>query len=115
MSITETQIDTEALKSYFLGLQDRITKTFGELDGKAFITDEWQKPADSKLQGYGRTCILAGGHILEKGGVGFSHVHGKQTPPSATHHRPELTGREFEAMGLLWYFILTILMHQLPI
>ena len=104
MSISETQIDTEALKNYFLGLQDRITQAFSELDGMAFVADEWQKPADSKLQGYGRTCILAGGNILEKAGVGFSHVHGKQMPPSATHHRPELAGRQFEAMGMSLVF-----------
>ena len=36
------------------------------LDGKAFIADEWYKPEDSKLKGYGRTCILDGGNILEK-------------------------------------------------
>ena len=33
------------------------------LDGKVFVADEWHKPEDSKLKGYGRTCILDGGNI----------------------------------------------------
>ena len=37
------------------------------VDGTAFVADEWHKPEDSKLKGYGRTCILDGGAILEKG------------------------------------------------
>ena len=30
----------------------------------------------------------------------FSHVQGKQLPPSASAHRPELAGRPWEAMGV---------------
>ena len=99
-----TQIDIDALKAYFLGLQERITTAMSALDGKAFTVDAWDKPEDSKLKGYGRTCILAGGNILEKGGVGFSHVRGDQMPPSASHHRPEVAGRSFEAMGVSLVF-----------
>jgi len=99
-SAEHTQINITALKDYFLGLQDRITSAMSALDGKVFIADAWEKPEDSKLKGYGRTCTLDGGNVLEKGGVGFSHVRGDQMPPSASHHRPELTGRSFEAMGV---------------
>lgn len=80
-----THIDIETLKAYFLGLQDRITSAVSALDGRAFLVDEWEKPEDSKLKGYGRTCILDGGAILEKGGVGFSHVRGDQMPPPLHH------------------------------
>jgi coproporphyrinogen III oxidase len=73
LSTQQTQIDIAVLKEYFLGLQDRITNAMSALDGKAFVADEWHKPEDSKLKGYGRTCTLDGGNILEKGGVGFSH------------------------------------------
>jgi coproporphyrinogen III oxidase len=59
-------IDITALKNYFLGLQERITSAMSALDGKAFIADEWHKPEDGKLKGYGRTCILDGGNILRK-------------------------------------------------
>ncbi|OZA10730.1 MAG: coproporphyrinogen III oxidase, partial [Polynucleobacter sp. 24-46-87] len=71
-SAEHTQINIAELKNYFLGLQDRITTAMSTLDGKVFMVDAWEKPEDSKLKGYGRTCILDGGNILEKGGVGFS-------------------------------------------
>jgi len=99
-----TSVDTQAVKNYLLGLQDRITSATAALDGKSFVTDSWEKPKDSKLQGYGRTCILEHGNILEKGGVGFSHVSGNQLPPAATQNRPEITGRSFEAMGVSLVF-----------
>ena len=101
---TQSSVDITALKEYFLGLQDRITSAMSALDGKAFVADEWRKPADSKLQGYGRTCTVDGGTILEKGGIGFSHVWGEQMPPSASHYRPEIAGRRFEAMGVSLVF-----------
>ncbi len=102
--MSNTVIDTNTLRNYFLGLQDRITDAMGELDGKPFITDAWTKPADAKLKGDGRSRILEDGNILERGGVGFSHVRGDAMPPSATAHRPELAGRAFEAMGVSLVF-----------
>ena len=102
--MSNTVIDTNTLRNYFLGLQDRITDAMAELDGKAFMTDAWTKPADAKLKGDGRSRILEEGNILERGGVGFSHVRGDAMPPSATAHRPELAGRAFEAMGVSLVF-----------
>ena len=102
--MSNTVIDTNTLRNYFLGLQDRITDAMSELDGKAFITDSWTKPADANLKGDGRSRILEEGNILERGGVGFSHVRGDAMPPSATAHRPELAGRAFEAMGVSLVF-----------
>ena len=43
---------------------------------------------------------MENGALLEKGGVGFSHVYGEGLPPSATAQRPELAGRGFQAMGV---------------
>lgn len=102
--MSNTVIDTNTLRDYFLGLQDRITDAMGALDGTPFITDAWTKPADAKLKGDGRSRILEDGNILERGGVGFSHVRGDAMPPSATAHRPELAGRAFEAMGVSLVF-----------
>lgn len=99
-----TTINTTAIRDYLLGLQDRITTAMGELDGKAFIEDQWTKPEDAPLKGDGRSRILEEGNILERGGVGFSHVRGAAMPPSATAHRPELAGRSFEAMGVSLVF-----------
>ena len=97
-------VDTQAVKDYLLGLQDRITTAITALDGKLFVKDSWEKPKDSKLQGFGHTCILENGNVLEKGGVGFSHVSGNQLPPTATQNRPEIAGRTFEAMGVSLVF-----------
>ncbi len=97
-------INTTELRNYFLGLQDRITCGMSALDGQEFATDSWVKPEDAKLKGDGRSRILEEGNILERGGVGFSHVRGDSMPPSATAHRPELAGRAFEAMGVSLVF-----------
>jgi coproporphyrinogen III oxidase len=97
-------MDTQALRTYFLGLQDCIVQAAGELDGQTFLTDAWQRPAGGKLEGDGVTRLIENGHLLERGGCNFSHVKGKSLPPSATAHRPELAGAPFEAMGVSLVF-----------
>ena len=64
----------------------------------------WEKPADAQLGGGGLTRIIENGNLLERGGVGFSHVVGKALPPSASAQRPELAGRRFEALGVSLVF-----------
>ena len=87
----------ETVKAYLLQLQDQICDALAEEDGKAgFLTEEWQREEG----GGGRTRVLADGHVLEKAGVNFSHVHGASLPPSASASRPELAGRSFQAMGV---------------
>jgi coproporphyrinogen III oxidase len=86
--------------TYFTGLQQRITDALSAIDGKAFLRDEWKKDAHELLQGFGTTCILEGGDVFERAGVGFSCVSGQKLPPSATQHRPELQGAPFDAMGV---------------
>jgi len=93
-------IDAQAVREYLLNLQQRIVARFELLDGKPFRADTWEKPPDSPLGGGGLTRILEDGALLERGGVGFSHVVGSRLPPSATAQRPELAGRGFEAMGV---------------
>ena len=97
-------IDTQTVREYLLDLQNRIVERFEQLDGKPFVRDTWEKPAGAELGGGGLTRIIEGGNLLERGGVGFSHVVGKRLPPSATAQRPELTGRGFEAMGVSLVF-----------
>ena len=86
-----------AVKDYLMSLQDRICAALEQADGSAtFSADDWQRPGG----GGGRSRIIERGALLEKGGVGFSHVYGDGMPPSATAHRPELAGRSFQAMGV---------------
>ena len=93
-------MDATAVRSYLLELQHRIVTRFEALDGKAFGRDEWTRAEG----GGGTSRILEGGALLERGGVGFSHVTGTQLPPSASAHRPEIAGRPWEAMGVSLVF-----------
>jgi len=102
--MSEAPIDGTAVRGYLLELQQRIVGRFEALDGKPFRRDAWDKPAGAPLGGGGLTCILEEGNLLERGGVGFSHVTGSRLPPSATAQRPQLAGRAFEAMGVSLVF-----------
>lgn len=84
------------VKEYLLGLQARIVSALEEVDGQAFGTDSWQRAEG----GGGISRIIENGNVFERGGVGFSHVMGKNLPPSAAANRPELAGRNWEAMGV---------------
>lgn len=97
-------VDIQELRDYFLGLQDRITAAVAAEDGQDFFEDAWVKPDDSPLRGDGRSRLLEEGNLMERAGVGFSHVRGDRLPPSATANRPELAGRGFEAIGVSLVF-----------
>ena len=97
-------IDTQSVREYLLGLQRSIVARFEQLDGRPFLADTWEKPPGSPLGGGGLTRIIEDGNLLERGGVGFSHVVGERLPPSATAQRPELAGRAFEALGVSLVF-----------
>jgi coproporphyrinogen III oxidase len=93
-------MDAVAVRAYLLELQERIVAKMQSLDGGAFRRDEWVRAEG----GGGITRILEGGELLERAGVGFSHVTGTKLPPSATAHRPEIAGRAWEAMGVSLVF-----------
>ncbi|MCK5335730.1 MAG: coproporphyrinogen III oxidase, partial [Gammaproteobacteria bacterium] len=89
--------DIKRVKEFLLDLQDRICKALETEDGKEkFIADEWQREAG----GGGRSRVLTNGAVFEQAGINFSHVFGDNMPASATAHRPELAGRNFQAMGV---------------
>ncbi|MFT5675817.1 MAG: coproporphyrinogen III oxidase [Paraglaciecola sp.] len=89
--------DIELVKKFLLKLQDNICQTLELADGKGrFIEDNWKR----ELGGGGRTRVLTNGHVIEQGGVNFSHVFGGKLPASATATRPELVGRTFQAVGV---------------
>jgi coproporphyrinogen III oxidase len=89
--------DVPAVRHYLLNLQDAICAALENDDGGAqFVTEEWTRGEG----GGGSTRILTEGAFLEKAGVAFSHVQGRTLPPSATVHRPELSGRNWQALGV---------------
>lgn len=92
-----SNIDKISVKNYLLDLQERICQRLAAEDGaKPFLEDQWQREGG----GGGRSRVIENGAVFEKGGVNFSHVFGNQLPQSATQNRPELAGRNFEAMGV---------------
>jgi len=90
-------VDKAVVKAFLMQLQDQICAELEQADGQArFIEDSW----DRAEGGGGRSRVLTGGAVFEQAGVNFSHVFGDKMPASATAHRPELAGRNFEAMGV---------------
>lgn len=81
--------------AYIYKLQDAICNGVEALDGDArFITDEWERPDG----GGGRTKVIAGGPVIEKGGVNTSVVWGNVTDTMRTQLK--LEGRKWFAAGL---------------
>lgn len=95
---TTTKIFRERWIEYIYSLQSIISKALEDIDGKAtFMTDEWQRHPDGKGGG-GKTRIISGGNIFEKGGVNTSVVYGKVTDAMREHLR--LEGEKWFACGL---------------
>ena len=92
----ETPRDVESVRRCFIGLQTSIVAALEGIDGARFRRDDWQRPAG----GGGISMSLENGNVLERAGVLFSHVSGKELPPSATGHRPHLAGRAWEGLGV---------------
>lgn len=58
---------------YIHNLQDAICAGLEQVDGKAkFVEDKWTRPEG----GGGKTRVISGGDVFEKGGVNTSVVHG---------------------------------------
>lgn len=94
------QIQPQAVYDYLQGLQARIVEAIELVDGKNFLHDSWQRPEG----GGGNSCLLEGGNVFERAGVGFSHVLGNKLPPAASVAHPEAAGRPWEAMGVSLVF-----------
>jgi coproporphyrinogen III oxidase len=80
---------------YIYGLQDQICEALEQVDGKSvFLTDEW----DREGGGGGRTRVISGGKVFEKGGVNTSVVWGKVNDAMRTQLK--LDGARWFACGL---------------
>ena len=90
------QLNSNAVLHYLQNLQNQIVEALELVDGKTFLHDSWNRPEG----GGGTSCILEGGNVFERAGVGFSHVLGNKLPPAATIAHPEAAGRAWEAMGV---------------
>lgn len=73
-------MERAAIAAEFRAIQDSICADLEALDGKArFRDDPWTR-ADG---GGGLSRPIAGGALIEKGGVNFSEVHGPLSPAAA--------------------------------
>ena len=88
------------IKDFLLELQTLIVERMTQIDGKPFLRDSWERPEG----GGGISYLLEDGNVLERAGVGFSHVTGDTMPASATAHRPQLAGRAWQALGVSLVF-----------
>lgn len=71
-------IDKQDIAEQYKRIQDEICAGLEALDGGAVFAEErWQREGG----GGGRTRILQGGGVIEKGGVNFSAVHGTLPEP----------------------------------
>jgi len=93
---THSTTSSVTVKEYLLRLQATIVAALEHVDGLPFGRDSWERPEG----GGGISRIIENGNVLERGGVGFSHVMGENLPPSAAANRPDLAGRQWEAMGV---------------
>jgi coproporphyrinogen III oxidase len=95
MNHSESKIAT--VKDYLSRLQDSICHALTAEDRDAeFQQDLWEHPHG----GGGRTRVISGGKVFEKAAVNFSHIYGRKLPPAATARNPELSGSEFQALGV---------------
>jgi len=85
------------VRSWLIGLQDRICAAFEAADGAArFREDRLEGPGGALA----RPRVLEGGALFEKAAVHFTHARGDALPPAATARRPELAGAPFEAISV---------------
>jgi coproporphyrinogen III oxidase len=93
-----TSLDPNEVIQAFRDLQQRLTQTFQvhESSAAVFGHDQWQRDEG----GGGITCVLQGGTIFEKAGIGFSEVRGTCLPASATLNRPDTAGQPYMATGV---------------
>ncbi|MFL5299538.1 MAG: oxygen-dependent coproporphyrinogen oxidase [Anaeromyxobacteraceae bacterium] len=83
------------MEAFLRALQEEICGALERLDGRGrFGRDAWERAGG----GGGLTRVLEGGEVLEKAGVGFSHVHGELSDAFAKRLQGE--GRAFAAVGL---------------
>jgi coproporphyrinogen III oxidase len=78
----------------FRSMQDEICAGIEAIDGNAFVEDLWTREGG----GGGRTRVIGGGRLIEKGGVNFSEVHGQFTKEFA--RQIPGSGLDFYATGV---------------
>ena len=92
-------MDKEEISAWFSDLQENICQQLEQTDKGRFKEDLWEREGG----GGGKTRVLTGGAIIEKGGVNFSAVHGRT--PENILEALKLPPTDFFATGV------SIVMH----
>ncbi len=80
-----------------LQVQDDLCREVSAREGgDLFREDTWRRPEG----GGGRSRVIEGGSIIDRGGVNHSRISGERLPEAASVRHPELAGLPFEAMGV---------------
>eukprot|EP00798_Chlamydomonas_sp_ICE-L_P011603 gene11603-34307_t len=79
------EVDFEDFTKYIVATQESILQMAEQMDGsgKKFIRDKWERDPDNPNAGYGMTCVLEGGDLLEKAAANVTVVRGVLTPTRA--------------------------------
>lgn len=96
-----TAHDIQRVHDYLVQLQADICQALEQQETEGggtakFTPDDWKRPEG----GGGRSCVMADGEVIEKGGVMFSHIHIHNLPPTATARHPDIAGRRAQALGV---------------
>jgi coproporphyrinogen III oxidase len=89
--------DVGAVRTYLMGLQDRICSALEAEDGGARFGGE---DLPGEAGGMARPRVLQAGRTIEKAAVHFTHARGAALPAAATAARPALAGSPFETASL---------------
>ena len=93
----EMQVDLESVRDELVALQEEICAALEREDQEAqFARDEMPRSGG----GCSRPWVLSEGAVFERAAVNFTHTTGSQMPPAATERRPELAGREYQAVSI---------------
>ncbi len=89
--------DIEAVKTFFLALQEDICAVLEALDGTARFSLERLPQSGG---GFGQPRVLQEGAAIEKAAVQFTHSVGDALPPAASERNPHLAGAPFQAVAI---------------
>ncbi len=97
MASEEFDVDLSRVREDLTRLQEEICAALEAEDGEGeFRRDEMPRPGG----GRSRPWVLSDGAVFERAAVNFTHTTGSQMPAAATERRPELAGREYQAVSV---------------
>lgn len=94
---TAMAVDVAQVRQYFIDLQEAICARLETFEPSArFIREDIPGPGGA----LSRPRVIAGGQVIDKAAVQFTHSIGPSLPPAATERNPHLAGRPFQAVAI---------------